>query len=250
MMPGNLFRLQTLAALGDRRHLILRIGISFLLAMPFIFVGMPARVKAAGIVMVILFTSFFGAAVGHARLRAEMRLARLMLLPTSRAIIWLDLVLASTLSRLVPAVIVLSGFVLINGQNIVPVSIIDLFGLLCSSLILLTLLGMGTGRLARSNGEVHLFGALVCAIIAFVSGVTPLPQKLLWLKAMVAFNPLGRLLTFLTNIGNGTTHLSNVELVFASLVSVAVIIMVIMRWISGGMSKMEKLDSLDIKDDN
>ena len=250
MMPGNLFRLQMLAALGDRRHLVLRIGISFLLAMPFIFVGMPERVKAAGIVMVILFTSFFGAAVGHARLRAEMRLARLMLLPTSRAIIWLDLVLASTLSRLVPAVIVLSGFVLINGQNIAPVSIIDLFGLLCSSLILLTLLGMGTGRLARSNGEVHLFGALVCAIIAFISGVTPLPQKLLWFKAMVAFNPLGRLLMFLTNIGNGTTHLSNVELVFASLVSVAVIIMVIMRWISGGMSKMEKLDSQDIKDDN
>jgi len=250
MMPGNLFRLQMLTASGDRRHLILRIGISFLLAMPFIFVEMPARAKAAGIVMVILFTSFFGAAVGHARLRADMRLTRLMLLPTSRGIIWLDLVLASTLSRLVPAVIVLSGFVLINGQNIIPASIINLFGLLCSSLILLTLLGVGTGRLARSNGEVHLFGALVCAMIAFVSGVTPLPERLLWLKAAAAFNPIGRLLTFLTNMGNGATYLSNFELAFALLVSAAVIFAVVMRWISGGMSKTEKLDSQDIKDDN
>jgi hypothetical protein len=250
MMPGNLFRLQILASLGDRRHLILRIGISFLLAMPFIFVGMPARAKAAGIVMVILFTSFFGAAVGHARLRAEMRLARLMLLPTSRAIIWLDLVLSSTLSRLVPAIIVLSGFVLINGQNIMPASIINLFGLLCSSLILLTLLGMGIGRLACSNGEVHLFGALVCAMIAFFSGVTPLPKRLLWLNAVSAFNPIGRLLTFLKDIGEGTKYLSNTELVFASLVSAAVVFAVIMRWISGGMRKMEKLDSQVIKDDN
>lgn len=250
MMPGNLFCLQVLAALGDRRHLILRIGISFLLAMPFIFVGMPIRAKAAGIVMVILFTSFFGAAVGHARLRAEMRLARLMLLPTSRAIIWLDLVLASTISRLVPAVIVLSGFVIINGQSIMLASIIDLFGLLCSSLILLILLGMGTGRLARSNGEVHLFGALVCAMIAFFSGVTPLPERLLWLKAAAVLNPIGRLLTFLTNMGEGTKYLSNTELVFASLVSAAVIFAVITRWILGGMSKIEKLDSQDIKDDN
>jgi hypothetical protein len=250
MMPGNLFRLQILATLGDRRHLILRIGISFLLAMPFIFVAMPARAKAAGIVMVILFTSFFGAAVGHARLRADMRLARLMLLPTSRAIVWLDLVLASTLSRLVPAVIVLSGFVLINGQSMVPASIINLFGLLCSSLILLTLLGMGTGSLARSNGEVHLFGALVCAMIAFISGVTPLPKRLLWLEALTAINPIGRLLSFLTNMGNGIIYLSNVELVFASLISAAVIFTVIMRWISGGMNKTEKLDSQYIKDDN
>jgi hypothetical protein len=250
MMPGNLFRLQMLATFGDRRHLILRIGISLLLAMPFIFVGMPARAKAAGIVMVILFTSFFGAAVGHARLRAEMRLARLMLLPTSRAIIWLDLVLSSTLSRLVPAVIVLSGFMLINGQNVMLASIINLFGLLCSSLILLTLLGMGTGTLARSNGEVHLFGALVCAMIAFVSGVTPLPQRLSWLKTPAVFNPVGRLITFLTNMGNGTTHLSDIELAFASLVSIAVIFTVIMRWISGGISKMENLDSQDINDDN
>jgi hypothetical protein len=250
MMPGNLFRLHVLATFGDRRHLILRIGISLLLAMPFIFVGMPARAKAAGIVMVILFTSFFGAAVGHARLRAEMRLARLVLLPTSRAIIWLDLVLASMLSRLVPAVIVLSGFVLINGQNTMPASIINLFGLLCSSLILLTLLGMGTGSLAHSNGEVHLFGALVCAMIALFSGVTPLPEKLMWLQKATALNPIGRLLMFLTNMGNGTTYSSNVELVFASLVSAAVIIMVIMRWISGGMSRMEKLDYQDIKDDN
>jgi hypothetical protein len=218
--------------------------------MPFIFVEMPARAKATGIVMVILFTSFFGAAVGHARLRADLRFARLILLPTSRGVIWLDLVLASTLSRLVPAVIVLSGYVIINGQKIMLTSIISLVGLLCGSLVLLTLLGMGTGRLARSNGEVHLFGALVCAMIAFVSGVTPLPERVLWLRAAAAWNPIGLLLTLLISMGNGSTHLSDTELIVTSFVLGTVIFVVIMRWISGGTSMIEKLDSKDIIDDN
>ena len=74
-------------------------------------------------------------------------------------------------------------------------------------------------------------------MIAFFSGVTPLPERLLWLKAAAAFNPIGHLLTFLTNIGNGTAYLSGVELAFASLVSAAVIFTVITRWISGGMNK-------------
>jgi ABC-type multidrug transport system permease subunit len=250
MMPGNLFRLQVLSTFGDRRRIILRIGVSFLLAIPFIFVEMPVRAKTAGIVMVILFTSFFGAAVGHARLRADMRFSRLMLLPTSRGVIWLDLVLASTLSRLVPALIVLSGFVIINGQNVMPASIISLVGLLYSSLVLLTLLGMGTGRLARSNGEVHLFGALVCAMIALISGVTPVPERVIWLKVATAWNPIGRMLTLLTSMGNGSTHFSNAELIIMLLLLGAIIFAVIFRWISGGMSKMEKLDSRDVKDNN
>jgi HAMP domain-containing protein len=51
-------------------------------------------------------------------------------------------------------------------------------------------------------------------------------------------------------MGNGTTYLFNVEFVFASLVSAAVILTVIVRWISGRTGNIEKLDSQDIKDNN
>jgi hypothetical protein len=250
MMPGNVFRLQLTAAFADTRHIILRICVSALLAMPFIFVGMPARAQAAGIVMVILFTGFFGAAVGHARLRTDLRFARLMLLPTSRGVLWLDLVLASTLSRLAPAVIVLSGFVLVNGRDVMPASIISLFGLLCSSLVLLTLLGMGTGRLARSNGEVHLFGALACGALALVSGVAPLPEKVMWLTAATAWNPIARLLTAITRLASGSASVPRAELAIASFVLGAVTVAAILRWISGGMKNTEMLDAGEAALDN
>lgn len=240
MMPGNVFRLQLAAAFADTRHIILRIGVSALLAMPFIFIGMPARAQAAGIVMVILFTGFFGAAVGHARLRTDSRLARLTLLPTSRGILWLDLVMASALTRLAPVAVVLAGFVIVNGQGVTPASLVGVFGLLCASLVLLTLLGMGAGRLARSNGEVHLFGALACGLLAFVSGITPVPERLTWLSTATAWNPIACLLAALTRLASGPASMPRAELVFASLALSALVVIATMRWISGGMQKNRK----------
>ena len=237
MMPGNVFRLQLAAAFADTRHMILRIGVSALLAMPFVFVGMPARAQAAGIVMVILFTGFFGAAVGHARMRSDSRLARLTLLPVSPVVLWLDLVLASALTRLAPVVVVIAGFVLVNGRGVSPAGLIALLGLLCSSLIFVTLLGMGTGRLARSNGEVHLFGAMACGLLAFVSGVTPIPERLTWLAATVAFNPIARLLAALTRLAAEPASQSSAEFVLASLVLTAIAVATAFRWFAGGLAQ-------------
>ena len=237
MMPGNVFRLQLTAAFADTRHIILRIGVSALLAMPFIFVGMPARAQAAGIVMVILFTGFFGAAVGHARLRTDSRLARLTLLPISRGVLWLDLFMASALTRLAPGAVVLAGFVIVNGQGVTPASLVGLFGLLCACLVLLTILGMGAGRLARSNGEVHLFGALACGLLAFVSGITPVPERLTWLSTAAAWNPIAHLLAALTRLASKPATVPRVELVFASLALSAMVVIATMRWISGATQK-------------
>jgi len=244
MMPGNVLRLQLAAAFADRRRAVLRIGVSALLAMPFVFVGMPARAQAAGIVMVILFTGFFGAAVGHAKLRFDSRLARLTLLPIRRPVLWLDLILASALTRLAPVTVVLAGFVLVKGQDVTPGVLISLFGLLCGSLILVTMLGMSTGRLARSNGEVHLFGALVCGILAFVSGITPIPERLSWLAATAAFNPIAHLLAALTRLAGEPSAEPGAEFVFASSLLGIVTAATIARWLAGGPTK-EGLERLD-----
>jgi ABC-type multidrug transport system permease subunit len=243
MMPGNLFCLQLIAAFGDRRRIALRIGVSALLAAPFIFVGMPARAQAGGIVMVILFTSYFGAAVGHARLRADQRLARLFLLPTARGVLWLDLVLASMLSRLAPAMVVLAGFVAVNGQGVTPASLITLLGWLCSSLLLLTLLGFGTGRLARNNAEVHLYGALVCTIVAFLSGVTPLPERLMWLTATASFNPIALLLGSLTRLTASPAPVPVAEIGLALVATCIIAVTAALRWISDGTPNAKEFDT-------
>ena len=52
MMPGNVFRLQLAAAFIDRRRIVLRMGVSVLLALPFIFVGLVLLAVAVYIVTV------------------------------------------------------------------------------------------------------------------------------------------------------------------------------------------------------
>jgi hypothetical protein len=237
MMCGNLFRLHLAASFINRRSIILRIGVSALFAIPFILVDMPARAQASGIVMVILFTGLFGAAVSHVHLRTDLRLERLTLLPMPRGVLWLDLVLTSIVIRLVPLIIILTGFAAINGQSVTPASLINLFGLLCSSLILLTLLGIVTGQLAHSNGEVHLFGALTCAILAFISGITPLPDRLTWMKQTMVCNPIARLQMALTRLTTGDKSVPLLEFIFALFTISIIIALVILRWISGGMYK-------------
>ena len=250
MMPGNLFRLQLGDAFGNRRRVILRIGISLLLAIPFIFVDMPPRAQALGIVMVIMFTSFFGAAVSYAHLRTDLRLERLTLLPISRAEVYLDLIAASVLSRLVPVLAIVTGFVVIKGQAVTPAVLIYLLAMVCSCLLLLTALGIAVGHLARSNGEVHLFGALACASMAFISGMTPLPARLQWLTSTMGFNPISRLFSALIRLNTGAKPVSETELFFASVFLVVITAIITLRWILGGQGITKKFNTHNIAADN
>ena len=233
MMPGNLFCLELTGAFAVRRRLILRLGLSLLLALPFVFVNMPAQARAGGIVMVILFTGLFGAAVGHARLCDDQRYERLTALPISRRMIWLDLVLASTLSRLAPTALVLTVFVAVNAQSLSVGAIVALIGLLCGSLVLVILLGMGTARLARSNAEVHLFGALAAGALALLSGLTPLPGRLAWLAGATSWNPLGQLNKTLVDVASDTPVTSTVRLIVALLSLIALAVAALLRWNQG-----------------
>ncbi|UCD50044.1 MAG: ABC transporter permease [Phycisphaerales bacterium] len=214
-----------------------------LLALPFILVGMPARAQAAGIVMVILFTGFFGTAVAHVHLREDRYLERLMLLPVSRASLTLDLVLASIVSRFVPTALVLGAFVIVNGRVVSGGELIVLAGQLCATLLLLTLLGMGIAWLARSNAEVHLFGALTVGLIAAVSGVMPAPQRLAPMTAALAWNPIGRLVAVLVGLSDEKVGISPTEIGFASLILVATMAALTIRWVQGDGRKTEGSDS-------
>ena len=243
MTCGNLFRLQMAAAMTNKRQVALRVGVSTLLATPFIFVDMGPRAQTIGIVMVILFTGFFGAATAHARLRSDLRYARLTLLPIPRPTIWLDLILASILARLTPVLIVLTAFVAVNAQSISPASIPTLLGLLCGCLLVLTLLGMAIGTLARTNGEVHLLGALTVALLAFVSGITPLPHRLIWLKMAAKCNPIAMLLDELNRLSIPESSIPPLQLIPASIMLAAVAIAAAARWIAGREHAIEQLDS-------
>ena len=239
MTPGNLFCLELTGALAVSRRLVLRLGLSLLLALPFVFVGMPAQARASGIVMVILLTGLFGAAVRHARLCDDQRYERLTALPISRLMIWLDLVLASTLSRLAPTALVLTVFVIVNAQSLSVGAVIILLGLLCGSLVVVTVVGMGMATLARRNAEVHLFGALATGALALLSGLTPLPGRLAWLVGVTSWNPLGQLHRTLFDLAGGTPATSSVRLVVALFALIALTVTAVLRW-SQGTRLLEK----------
>jgi ABC-type multidrug transport system permease subunit len=242
MMPGNVFRLQVAAATGSKRQMLLRIGLTALLALPFVFVGMPPRAQAGGIVMVILFTSFFGAAVGHAHLRDDGRLERLTLLPMRRELLWLDLILASVAARLAPAGAVLGAFLAVNTKIADVRLIIPAVGFLGGCLLLLTLLGTATAKLARNNAEVHLFGALAVGVIAFLSGITPLPDRLAWVAVAARWNPIQHLFASLLSALNASEPTGGRELAIASLMLAALVAALAIRWISGSAKRGEKFD--------
>lgn len=230
MMPCNLFRLQLMDGFGNVRYSAIRIGVSVLLSLPFIFVNMPAGAKASGIIMVILFTAFFGSAIAHARLCEDGRFSRLLLLPTPRPLMWLDLILASVFGRIIPTVIVLGVFIVFNSSAFNLVTLIYLAAILCAAVLLLVLLGTLTGQLARNNGEVHLFGALVCAMMAFISGITPGIERLRWLTNAMAWNPIHRLLSALAGLTSGTLTVTVSELIFSVVILGLFVLMVWLRW--------------------
>ncbi len=234
MMPGNLFCMELASAFAERRRTVLRVGLTLLLGLPFVLVDMPVRAKTAGIMMVILFTSFFGAAVGHAKLLADQRFERLTLLPIPRVLLWLDLVLASALSRLLPTATVLTLYLLINARNVTTAGIFGILGLLCGSVVFLTLLGIATGKLARNNQEVHLLGALAVVILACLCGITPLPPRLAGIVAAMSWNPVARLNIVLTQAANISTSTRAPESIFAAIVLAGFITIAILRWTAGG----------------
>jgi hypothetical protein len=234
MMPGNLFRLELASAFAGRRRTALRIGLTILLGLPFVLVDMPLRAQAAGIMMVILFTSFFGAAVAHVKLLIDQRFARLIVLPMPKPLLWLDLVLASSLARLVPTTTILMLYLLVNARSVSVNILTGLFGLLCASVVLLTLLGIVIGRLAGNNQQVHLFGALAVVVLACLCGITPIPQRLAGVVGALAWNPVARLNVILTQVANGTAPARSTELIFATFVLVGFIVATIQRWVAGG----------------
>ena len=137
-------------------------------------------------------------------------------------------------ARFLPTAIILTLFLLVNVRNVGVVTLAGIYGFLCASLVLLTLLGIATGKLARNNQEVHLYGALAVVILAFVCGITPHPEKLAGIVEVMAWNPVSRLSIVLTQAATGSTSYNSVELIFSTSVLVGIVAIAILRWIAGG----------------
>ena len=208
--PSNLFQLEVAASLAGVRALAIKIGFTLLLGFPFVVVAMPSRVKVSGLMMLLLFTSFFGAAVSIVRRRTDGRLGKLQLLPPPRWLRSLDLVLASAVVDLVQMGVVLVLYLVFNARGGWTNLLLRILALFVAGDLLLNLLGLSLGLALKSNAEVHLSAALSVGVIAVLSGLVPAPAfAVTFVAAISRYNPLSlladSLLTAASQTAEGTS---------------------------------------------
>ncbi len=204
MNTANVCQLEIAGALVRPRILAMKLGAAFLLGLPFLVVAMPMRVRVVGLLMLTLFTCFFGAAVATVRSRSEGRMTRLWLLPIPRWQIIGDQVLAGGFVDALQLGPLFALFVVLYGQRVNVAAWVQVGVLLCASLLALNLLGLALGRILRSNPEVHLFGALGVGVLAFFSGLIPVPPFLRGAPGILsAANPLSRLAESMERMADG-----------------------------------------------
>jgi ABC-type multidrug transport system permease subunit len=192
--PANVFQLELAELLKSRRTLALKLGVTVLLGLPFVLFNMPLAAKTAGIIGLLIFTSFFGAAVALARRRADGRFRALLLLPVSRPALFLDMLLSATVLDMVQIGVVLALFAGLNGPKLSLPVLFNGLARLAQAVLLLNTLGLALGLSLRRNPEVHLAGALCTAVLLLLSGQIPVPERLERLVApLVRVNPAARL---------------------------------------------------------
>jgi len=194
MKPINVFRLELCSAFSGFRTVVLRLGAAFLIGAPFVFVAMPVRIKVVGLVMLTLFTSFFGTAVSLVRARSEGRLTRLRVLPIPGWRVLSDQLFVYSLVDFVQTGPLILLLVALSGYQVSPGLGLRLAGLYCITVLLLNVAGLTLARLMKNNPEVHLLGGLIVMGVGLLSGLAPVPSRIEPLVEVTAvFSPIGRL---------------------------------------------------------
>ncbi|MBI4772714.1 MAG: ABC transporter permease [Deltaproteobacteria bacterium] len=194
MKPINVFRLELCSAFSSVRTLVFRLGVAFLLGAPFVFIAMPVRIRVVGLVMLTLFTSFFGTAVSLVRARSEGRLTRLRVLPIPGWRMASDQLFAWSLVDFAQTGPLMFLLVAVSGHPISPGLGLRLAGLYCITVLLLNVAGFTLGWVMKNNPEVHLCGGLIVMGVGLLSGLVPVPSRIEPLVEVTAiFSPVGRL---------------------------------------------------------
>lgn len=229
--PANTFLMECADIFGNPRKMILKLVFTLLLGLPFILANMPGTVSIAGIGFLILFSSFFGASVGMVRKKTAGLIIRLSLLPVP-SIVWLsDFALAGAVMDFFQTGTILALYLLVHGQGITVGAIMLTVTLFAVTVLILNILGIMLGQWLSSNAEVHLTGAFTTLILAFVSGLVPVPERLRIVQGAAAqYNPLNMLLKVLSGCTEGGTHVSGIHIVWSLTVIAILATVIAYRW--------------------
>jgi ABC-type multidrug transport system permease subunit len=178
MRPTSVYQLELAAVFSNTRSIFMKLGYAYLLGLPFALIQMPATVRVIGITMLILFTSFFGAATSLVTRRTEGQMARLGQLPIRRSSLYSDFLLSGAVIDIAQVGVVLILLLLVNGNGVSLALAAAIAATFVLSVLFLNILGMLLGLVSKNSQEVHLIGALGVGIIGFLSGLFPTPDRI------------------------------------------------------------------------
>jgi ABC-type multidrug transport system permease subunit len=233
MKPTNLFQLELANVFANGRSMMMKLGYAYLLGFPFALIRMPVQARVIGIVMLILFTSFYGAATTIVTRKTDGQLTRLRQLPIRRSVLVADFLLSGAVVDIAQVAVVIAVLLLVNAVSVSGPLLLTVAAAFVLSVLLMNLLGMMLGAVSRNSQEVHLIGAFGVALIAFLSGLFPVPRRIEPLiDAVSRLSPLRALATAMeTSMSGGAIPDSAMWSVSVSLVSLAVSVIVFaLRW--------------------
>jgi ABC-type multidrug transport system permease subunit len=178
MRPTSVYQLELASVFSNARSIFMKLGYAYLLGLPFALIQMPAHVRVIGITMLILFTSFFGAATSLVTRRTEGQMARLGQLPIRRSSLYFDLLLSGAVVDIAQVGVVLILLLLVNGTGVSLALVAAIAATFVLAVLFLNILGMLLGLVSKNSQEVHLIGALGVGIIGFLSGIFPTPDRI------------------------------------------------------------------------
>ncbi len=237
MKIANVFQLEIASVLSRRRAFVMRLGLPFLLGGPFCLIAMPVKMKASGLVMLVLFLTFLGSSVAATRRRSNGKLERLKILPIPPWLVWLDHMLASAAMDLMQLTGVFVLYIIINvpSGGIGGSSVLAVAGWLCVVVVLLNILGMLLAKVVADNAEVHLLGAICVGLLAVGSGLFPMPDRISgFIDATASVSPVGMLASQLIGMVDASYTTTPAQMWIGGIIGAALMAVIGLRSLNVG----------------
>jgi ABC-type transport system involved in cytochrome c biogenesis permease component len=167
--PRSIFMMEIAEDFGNRKGILLKFLVPFIILVPLGFLDLPFDVLAGIIVFIVLFNGTLGSSIGLTRMKEDAFLDRLLATPLNRRSIVAQYIMANTLMDFLQVAIPLVIVLLLRPVDLIYIPAI--FILLASAAVAASSIGTGVAVLSKGMGDVHLTSIVAVGGLALVSGL-------------------------------------------------------------------------------
>ncbi len=171
MLPNNLWQEELLLFSKNKKTMIIKILLPFILTSPIFFQGIPDAVKSGIFTLAIIFIGIFSSTIGLIQLKDSKMLERLALLPISKKRLVLEYIFVRGFLDSIKFVLPLGIIIILNFQLFSATAIVWLIICYLSTIFAANSFGIIFAIVSGSSAEAHLYAIISVLLIVVVSGV-------------------------------------------------------------------------------